>query len=304
MNMTMLAGQLKTVALLGGLTALMVGAAGFAAPSYAWLFAVVGVAMNVGMWFFSDRMVLRTSGARPLEPGEAPDLDEMVRELAHGAGIPVPKLYLIDADYANAFATGRNPANGAVAVTTGLLRVLSRREVRGVIAHEIAHIRNRDVTIATVAACLAAVISGVANVLQFSALFGGSQDDEEGGNPIGSLLFAFLAPIAATLVQLAISRSREYVADATAARLTGDPEALASALERLSYAADRIPADVQPATASLYIVNPLSGGGLAGLFSTHPRMDDRIARLRAMPSAAGAGMIPPRPARGGWDRVF
>ena len=302
MNIAMLAGQLKTVALLGGLTALMVGAGSFAAPSYAWLFAVVGVAMNIGMWFFSDRMVLRTSGARPLEPGEAPDLHDMVRELAQGANIPVPKLYLIEADYANAFATGRNPAHGAVAVTTGLLRVLSRREVRGVIAHEIAHIRNRDVTIATVAACLAAVISGVANVLQFSALFGGSQDDEEGGNPIGALLFAFLAPIAATLVQLAISRSREFVADATAARITGDPQALASALETLSHAAAHLPANVQPATASLYIVNPLSGGGLAGLFSTHPRMDDRIARLRAMPSTVD-GAAAPRMIRGGWGRA-
>jgi heat shock protein HtpX len=255
--------------------------------------------MNVGMWFFSDRLVLRTSGARRLEPGEAPDLQEMVRELAHAARIPVPKLYVIEADYANAFATGRNPAHGAVAVTTGLLQVLSRREVRGVIAHEIAHIRNRDVTIATVAACLAAVISGIANVLQFSALFGVSRDDEDGGNPIGALLFALVAPIAATLVQLAISRSREFVADATAARLTGDPEALATALETLSRAADHVPGDVQPATASLYIVNPLAGGGLAALFSTHPRMADRIARLRALPSAI-RGYVEPGLARGGW----
>lgn len=302
MNIAMLAGQLKTVALLGGLTALMVGAGSFAAPSYAWVFAVVGVAMNLGMWFFSDRMVLRTSGARPLEPGEVPELHDMVRELAQGAHIPVPKLYLIEADYANAFATGRNPAHGAVAVTTGLLRVLSPRELRGVIAHEIAHIRNRDVTIATVAACLAAVISGIANVLQFSAFFGGSQDDEEGGNPIGALAFAFVAPVAASLVQLGISRSREFVADATAARITGDPEALASALETLSRAADHIPADVQPATASLYIVNPLAGGGLAGLFSTHPRMDDRIARLRAMPSTVVERAVP-RALRGGWGRA-
>jgi heat shock protein HtpX len=285
MNITMLAGQLKTVALLGGLTALMVGAGSFAAPSYAWLFAVVGVAMNVGMWFFSDRLVLRTSGARPLEPAEAPELHDMVRELARGADIPVPKLYLIDADYANAFATGRNPANGAVAVTTGLLRVLSRREVRGVIAHEIAHIRNRDVTIATVAACLAAVISGIANAVQFSAIFGGSSDEDGPGSTIGALLFAMVAPIGAMLVQMAISRSREYVADATAARLTGDPEALASALERLSRATEHIPAQVQPATASLYIVNPLAGG-LSALFSTHPPMEARIARLRG----AGVGL--------------
>ena len=284
MDIGIRAGQLKTVLLLGGLTALMVGAGSFAAPSYAWAFAIAGVAMNIGMWFFSDRMVLRTSGARLLEPAESPDLHEMVRELAAGAGIATPKLYLIEADYANAFATGRNPAHGAVAVTTGLLRVLSRREVRGVVAHEIAHIRNRDVTIATVAAGLAAVISGIANALQFSAFFGGSSDDEEGGISLGGLLFALVAPIAASLVQLAISRSREYVADATAARLTGDPEALATALERLAFAADRLPAQVEPATASLYIVNPLTGGGLASLFSTHPPMGERIARLRALPA--------------------
>jgi heat shock protein HtpX len=283
MDIGIRAGQLKTVLLLGGLTALVVGAGGFAAPSYAWAFAVAGVAMNVGMWFFSDRMVLRTSGARLLEPAESPELHQMVRELASGAGIPTPKLYLIEADYANAFATGRNPAHGAVAVTTGLLRVLSRREVRGVVAHEIAHIRNRDVTIATVAAGLAAVISGIANALQFSAFFGGSSDDDEGGvSLLGGLLFALVAPVAASLVQLAISRSREYVADATAARLTGDPEALATALEQLTFAADRVPARVEPATASLYIVNPLTGSGLASLFSTHPPMEERIARLRAL----------------------
>lgn len=283
MDIGIRAGQLKTVLLLGGLTALVVGAGSFAAPSYAWAFAIAGVAMNIGMWFFSDRMVLRTSGARLLEPAESPDLHEMVRELASNAGIPAPKLYLIEADYANAFATGRNPAHGAVAVTTGLLGVLSRREVRGVVAHEIAHIRNRDVTIATVAAGLAAVISGIANAVQFSAFFGSSNDDEEGGgNLLGSLLFALVAPIAASLVQLAISRSREYVADATAARLTGDPEALATALERLAFAADRLPAHVEPATASLYIVNPLTGGSLASLFSTHPPMTERIARLRAL----------------------
>jgi heat shock protein HtpX len=273
-------GQLKTVLLLGVLTAIVAGAGSLAAPGYAWLFVIGGVAMNLAMWFFSDRMVLRMSGARPLEPREAPELHAMVAELAQRAGIPVPRLFLIEAGYANAFATGRNPANGAVAVTTGLLRVLPAREVRGVIAHEIAHIRNRDVTIATVAAGLAAVVSGIANAVQFSAIFGGGSDREE-GSPLGGLVFAILAPIAASLVQLAISRSREYVADATAARLTGDPEALASALERLSVAADRLPADVQPATASLYIVNPLTGGGVRALFSTHPPMAERIARLRA-----------------------
>jgi heat shock protein HtpX len=278
-------GQIKTVLLLGALTAFVVGAGSLAAPSYAWLFAIIGVAMNLGSWFFSDRLVLRSSGARPLGPDEAPELHQMVDELSRAAGIPTPKLYLVEEDYANAFATGRNPANGAVAVTAGLLRVLPRREVRGVIAHEIAHIRNRDISIATVAAGLAAVISGIANAVQFSALFGGSSSDEDGpGSTIGALLFAMVAPIGAMLVQMAISRSREYVADATAARLTGDPEALASALERLSRATEHIPAQVQPATASLYIVNPLAGG-LSALFSTHPPMEARIARLRGV--AAG-----------------
>ncbi len=274
-------GQLKTVLLLGVLTALVAGAGSYIAPGSAWLFAAGGVVMNVVMWFFSDRMVLRMSGARPLPREEAPALHQMATELSFAAGIPAPKLYLIDADYANAFATGRNPANGAVAVTTGLLRVLPLREVRGVMAHEIAHIRNRDITIATVAAGLAAAVTGIAHAVQFSAIFGGSQDREEGGGG-GGLLFALIAPIGASLVQLAISRSREFVADATAARITGDPEALASALARLSMAAERIPADVQPATASLYIVNPLVGGGLLHLFSTHPPMRIRIERLRAM----------------------
>lgn len=273
-------GQIKTVLLLGALTAFVVGAGSALAPSYAWLFVAVGLVMNVGSWFFSDRLILRSSGARLLTAEEAPDLHQMVAELAAAAGIPAPRLYLTDEPHANAFATGRNPAHGAVAVTSGLLRTLPRREVRGVIAHEIAHIRNRDVTIATVAAGLAAVIGGIANALQFGALFGGSSDDEDGaGSIVGALLFALVAPIGAALVQMAISRSREYVADATAARLTGDPEALASALERLSGAAARIPYQGQPATASLYIVNPFAGG-LAGLFSTHPPMEDRIARLR------------------------
>jgi len=278
-------GQVKTVLLLGVLTTIVVGAGSLAAPGYAWLFVVGGLAMNIGMWFFSDRLVLRTSGARLLPRDEAPALHAMVAELARAAAIPSPKLYLIEADYANAFATGRNPAHGAVAVTSGLLRVLSEREVRGVVAHEIAHIRNRDVTIATVAAGLAAVVSGIANAVQMAVFFGGSRDNDEDSGA-GGLIFAFVAPIAASLVQLAISRSREFVADATAARITGDPDALASALQRLSAAAERRPADVQPATASLYIVNPLRGGGLMALFSTHPPMEARIARLRALPRQA------------------
>ena len=258
MDIGIRAGQLKTVLLLGGLTALVVGAGSFAAPSYAWAFAIAGVAMNVGMWFFSDRLVLRTSGARLLEPAESPDLHEMVRELAAGAGIPAPKLYLIDADYANAFATGRNPAHGAVAVTTGLLRTLSRREVRGVVAHEIAHIRNRDVTIATVAAGLAAVISGIANALQFSAFFGGSSDDEDGGGSLlGGLLFALVAPIArqpGAAGHLPLARVRRRRDRGPAHRRPGGPGhgAGATGLRRGSppgagRAGDRQPLHRQPA---------------------------------------------------------
>jgi heat shock protein HtpX len=273
-------GQVKTLVLLGVLTTMVVGAGSVAAPGYAWVFIVGSVAMNVGMWFFSDRLVLKMSGARPVGPGELPGLQPMVRDLAQRAGIPAPRLFVIEADYANAFATGRNPAHGAVAVTTGLLQTLSAREVRGVIAHELAHIRHRDVTIATVAAALASVVAGIGQMLQFTAIFGGRDHDDEGGP--GALVFAIVAPIAASLVQLAISRSREYVADAAAARMTGDPAALASALETLGRAAARVPARVQPATASLYIVNPLVGAGLLSLFSTHPPMASRVARLRAM----------------------
>ena len=289
MDIGIRAGQLKTVLLLGGLTALVVGAGSFAAPSYAWAFAIAGVAMNIGMWFFSDRMVLRTSGARLLEPAESPDLHEMVRELAAGAGIATPKLYLIEADYANAFATGRNPAHGAVAVTTGLLRVLSRREVRGVVAHEIAHIRNRDVTIATVAAGLAAVISGIANALQFSAFFGGSSDDEEAA---ASASAGCCSRSSRRLPRAWCSwRSPargSTVADATAARLTGDPEALATALERLAFAADHLRRRSSRPRASLYIVNPLTGGGLASMFSTHPPMEE----ANRPPARAAGGRTP------------
>jgi heat shock protein HtpX len=284
--------QLKTILLLGVLSAVLMGFGSLLGPGTFYLFTALAVLMNVGAYFFSDRLVLRMHGARELPRDEAPRLHAMTEELAARAGVPTPRLYLVPADYANAFATGRNPEKGVVAVTEGLLHTLSERELRGVIAHEIPHIRNRDILVATVAATIAAAVAYVANAVQFAAIFGGAnQDDEEGGSPVGTLVMAVIAPIAATLVQLGISRSREYLADDTAARLTGDAEGLALALERLSHAAEMVPAQAQPATASLFIVNPLAGAGrLLNLFSTHPPMERRIARLRGrdgrLPQAA------------------
>jgi heat shock protein HtpX len=275
--------QLKTILFLGGLTALAVAAASAFAPSWAFAIAAIAVLFNAAMYFWSDRLVLRMHRARELSRDEAPALHAINDRLAAAADIPTPRLYLIEAGYANAFATGRGPGHAAIAVTSGLLAQLTTRELQGVMAHEMAHVANRDVLIASVAAGLAAIVGAVANAVQFSALFGStsSSADEEQSSPVGALAFALVAPLAATLVQLAISRSREYVADATAARLTGDPEALASALARLSRAAhDDVAAAPAPATASLFIVNPLAGAtGLMALLSTHPPMEQRIARL-------------------------
>ena len=281
--------QVKTIVLLGGLTAVAVAVVSYLAPGWTLGIAVAAVLFNLSAFFFSDRLVLRMHQARPATPDAFPALHDMNDQLARAAGIPAPRLYVIDAEYANAFATGRGPGHAAIAVTTALLRQLTPRELRGVLAHEMAHVVNRDVLIATIAAMLASGISSVANAIQFSSLFGGHQqgDGEEGGSPLGTLAFALVAPMAATLVQLAISRSREYVADATAAHLTRDPEGLASALARLSFAAaDDASVVLQgaPATASLFIVNPLAGtpSRLVGWFSTHPPMSDRIARLRRL----------------------
>lgn len=282
---------LKTFLLLGALSALLVSIGGAMGPGAMTMLLGLAVAMNLGAWFWSDRLVLRMHGARPLDAAAAPELHGMVRDLAARAGVPTPRLYVVDDAQPNAFATGRNPEHGVVAVTTGLLRLLPRQEVRGVIAHEIAHIANRDILVASVAAAMAAAVSFVGNALQFSALFGGGQSrDGEGGSPLGVLAMAIVAPVAATLVQLGISRSREYMADELGARLAGDPASLARALERLHQGAALIPSDAaRPATASLFIVNPFAGaGGFARLFSTHPPMEDRVARLRALARASRA----------------
>jgi len=278
--------QLKTIALLGVLSALAVGAASMFSPGWGLAMGAMALVFNVFSYFYSDRLVLRMHHARELTPGEAPDLHAINDELARAAGIPPPRLYLVEADYANAFATGRGPGHAAIAVTSALVRGLSRREIRGVMAHEMSHVANRDVLIASVAAMLATVISTIASIIRWSAIFGGSSRDDERGSPIAALAFAIVAPFAGMLVQFAISRAREFVADETAARLTRDPESLASALERLAADAERphmlAPS---PATASLFIVNPLAGAaGLARLFSTHPPMEERVARLRALSS--------------------
>jgi len=294
--------QLKTILLLGALSALVVAAGAALGPQWMWGSLVLALGMNLFAWFFSDRLVLRMSGAREVSREEAVELHRMVEELSTKAGLPKPRVFLIDAPHANAFATGRNPEKAAVAVTRGLLEVLSPREVRGVLAHEIAHVANRDVLVATVAAGLATAVTHLAHVFAFSGLMG-SRDQEEGHGASG-LLFAIAAPIGATLVQLGISRSREYMADETGARLSGDPLALASALEKLHREADVAPAQAEPATASLYIVNPFGSlGGLTGLFSTHPPAGERVRRLRAMAVETQAnhlirGAVPRRPQHG------
>jgi heat shock protein HtpX len=284
-----MANQLKTVVLLGALSALLIGIGGSLGPGYLYGFTALALLMNLGAYFFSHKIVLKMHRAQEVTPAQAPDLHRMIDEVARAAGVPKPRVYVIPEMQPNAFATGRNPEHGVVAVTEGIVQVLDARELKGVLAHEMSHIKNRDILVATVAAGIAAAVTYIAHALQFSAFFGGQSDDDEGGGSmVGMLAMAFIAPIAATLIQLGISRSREYMADETAARLTGDPEALARALEKLERGAQRIPAHVEPATASLFIVSPLSGGrSMMRWFSTHPPMQERIARLRGMAGRSG-----------------
>lgn len=248
---------------------------------------VIALVMALGLNFFaywnSDKMALSMNNAREVSVAEAPDLHRLVATLAGRAGLPQPKVYVIDDPTPNAFATGRDPEHAAVAVTTGLLQVLNRYELEGVIAHELAHIKNRDILIGSIAAVMAGAISYLATMAQWAMLFGGGRSNEEGGgNPVVMIVTMLVAPIAATLIQMAISRGREYMADATGAEICGHPKALASALDKLAnYNAQR-PMNVNPASAQMYIVNPLSGGTVANLFSTHPPMEERIRRLLSM----------------------
>ena len=272
---------MKTFLLMAALTALFmfVGQA-LGGRSGMMMAFFMALAMNFFAYWNSDKMALAMNGAREVAEHEAPELHALVAQLARQAEIPKPKVYVVQNATPNAFATGRNPDHAAVAVTTGIMQALNRDELSGVIAHELAHIKNRDILISSIAAVMAGAISHLATM---AMVFGGSRNSEGGGsNPLVGLIAMLIAPFAATLIQLAISRGREYIADATGAAISGRPEALASALAKLSQYNAQRPMDVNPASAQMYIVNPLKGRSLAGLFSTHPPMEERIRRLRAM----------------------
>jgi heat shock protein HtpX len=271
----------KTTLLLGALTGLLLFMGTVLAGRQGMTIALVmAAAMNFGAWFWSDKIVLRMYRAQPVTPEQAPELFAIVQGLAQKAGIPMPKLYVIPDPALNAFATGRSPSHAAVAATEGILRALTRDELEGVLAHELSHVLNRDTLVSTVAATLAGAISHLAHFFMF---FGGSRDSDDRPNPLVGLAMLILAPIAAMLIQMAVSRSREYGADATGARLVGHPEGLASALRKLQLASERIPMrSADPATAHMFIVNPLSGRSMMNLFSTHPPLEERINRLLAM----------------------
>ncbi|KYF55746.1 protease HtpX [Sorangium cellulosum] len=288
--------QIKTILLLGVMSAILVSIGGALGPGYLVLFGVLALAMNLGAYFMSDRIVLAVHRAAEVSPEEAPGLHRMVEELSRRAEIPKPRVYVIPDAQPNAFATGRNPEHGVVAVTEGIMQLLTERELRGVLAHEIAHIKNRDILVSTIAAAFASGITWIAHAVSFAGLFGGSSDDEEGESPLGGLALAIVAPIAATLVQLGISRSREYMADETGAQLCGDPEALASALSKLEHGVALIPAEsARPATASLFIVSPLAGASsVLKWFSTHPTTEERVSRLLSMAASGGRAASPRR----------
>ncbi|MCB0071172.1 MAG: zinc metalloprotease HtpX [Caldilineaceae bacterium] len=279
--------------LLGGLTGmfLFIGAAVGGQAGMLLAFGLA-VAMNMGAWWFSDKLALRMNGAHEVTAAQMPELHRMVEQLAIRAQIPKPRVYVIESDMPNAFATGRSPAKGAVAVTTGIMQMLDRNELAGVIAHELAHIKNRDTLISSVAATVAGAIAMLADIVMWGMIFGGfGGDEEEGGglgDIVGGMLTLILAPIGALLIQMAISRSREFSADAGGAQILGDPLPLASALEKLEAGVRQQPMAVRPATSHLYIVNPVLGG-IGALFRTHPQTEKRVAALRAMAGQRQAG---------------
>ena len=278
---------LKTAVLMAAITALFMAIGRVLGGQTGMMIAlVVALGMNFFSYWFSDRMVLRMYNAQEVDERSAPQFYRMVAELAQRADLPMPKVYLINEDAPNAFATGRNPQHAAVAATTGILRVLSERELRGVMAHELAHVKHRDILISTVSATLAGAIGMLAN---FGMMFGGRDEEGRPVNPIVSILVMILAPLAASVIQMAISRAREFEADRGGAEISGDPAALASALQKIQRIAQGIPleaAEAHPETAQMMIMNPLSGGGLKGLFSTHPATEERVARLMAMARGA------------------
>ncbi len=275
----------KTTMLLALLTVLLVFAGGAIGGQSGMLIALLmaGV-MNFVSYWFSDRIVLAMYGAKEVTEAESPEFYGIVRQLAERAGLPMPRVYVIPSDTPNAFATGRNPKHAAVAATSGIMRILSREELMGVMAHELAHVKHRDILISTIAATVAGAITYLAHMAQWAAIFGGGRDrDDEGGGMLGMLVMAIVAPLAALLIQMAISRSREYVADTGGAEISGNPLYLAGALKKLEIANQRLPMEqATPATAHMFIVNPLTGGGLKSLFSTHPPIEERVRRLEAM----------------------
>ena len=279
----MLGNWLKTTVLMAAIVALFGAIGGYIGGANGMVMALIfGGAMNFFAYWFSDKMVLRMYNAQEVDETSAPQFYAMVRELAQRAGLPMPRVYLIDEAKPNAFATGRNPQNAAVAATTGILNLLSAREIRGVMAHELAHVQHRDILISTISATMAGAISALAN---FAMFFGGRDSEGRPANPIATIAVALLAPIAASLIQMAISRAREFEADRGGAEICGDPNALADALTKIDHYARGIPmiaAEEHPATAQMMIMNPLHGGGIANLFSTHPATEERVARLRAL----------------------
>jgi heat shock protein HtpX len=283
---------LKTTFLLGVMTGLLMLIGGvFGGRGGVELAFVFAAVMNFAAYWFSDKMVLKAYKAQPLDENSAPELYGIVKELADAAKIPMPRLYLIDSDTPNAFATGRNPRHAAVAVTRGIMRICSRDELKGVIGHELSHVINRDILTSSIAATLAGAVMMLATMARWGAIFGGfgGRDEEGGGGILELLAVAIIAPIAASMIQLAISRTREYQADASGARLTHNPLNLAGALRKLETANERMPlADASPATAHLFIVNPLSAQGIARLFSTHPPIEERIRRLEQMAGGRAA----------------
>ena len=277
----------KTALLLGILTGLLVLIGGYIGGRHGATIAFfLAMVMNFGSYWFSDKLVLRMYHAQEVSENQAPELYRVVRDLAMRAQLPMPRVYIVPGETPNAFATGRNEHHAVVAVTEGLLRILNRDELEGVLSHELTHIKNKDMLIGSIAATLAGAIVMLANMAQWAAMFGGlggrDTDEGEGGGIIGMILMAILAPIAATIIQMAISRSREYLADDGGARISGKPYGLANALEKLSRASEIVPMDANPSTAHMFIVNPLTGRSLMNLFSTHPPIEERIARLRSM----------------------
>jgi heat shock protein HtpX len=278
--------SLKTTLLLGLLTGIILGIGQLFGGSQGLVIAFIFAAlMNLGSYWFSDKIVLAMYGAKEVSPDQAPELYRIVQNLCLRAQLPMPRICVIPSESPNAFATGRNPQHAVVAVTEGILRIMNREELEGVIAHELSHVRNRDILIGSVAATLAGVIMMLANMARWAAIFGfgrGDRDDEGSGGVFGLVLMSVLAPIAALIIQMAISRSREFMADATGARISGNPLGLASALEKLGRASQMVPLEARAETAHLFIVNPFSGKSLLALFSTHPSIEDRVARLRSM----------------------